>query len=127
VQSLGAFWAIVAPFIAVAIIGVTAWAAVILTNAIRRYDYGLFEDKSAPILAEQFPLPEAAASVAEARRKSASALIGKVHQEALAPPRPLITTRLFARPPASWSPLSRSHSPRLRFALAKTRGLRNYF
>lgn len=42
-----AFWVILAPFIAIAIIGVAAWAAVVVTDVIRRYDYRLFEEKSA--------------------------------------------------------------------------------
>lgn len=79
-----AFWAILVPFIAIAVIGAAGWLAIVLTNAIRRRDYGLFEDRSAPILAEQFPLPEASSSVAEARRKSLSTIIDKSHRQASA-------------------------------------------
>jgi hypothetical protein len=79
-----ALWAIPVPLIAMAIIAIAACAAVVLTNTIRRHDYHLFEDKSAPILAEQFPLPQPGSLIAEARRKSLSPIIGKVHQQASA-------------------------------------------
>jgi hypothetical protein len=75
-------WTILAPFVAFVIIGVAVWVAVVLANLIRRYDYRRFEDKSALILAEQFPLPEVASSTAEARRKSLGPLIAKIHQRA---------------------------------------------
>lgn len=81
---MNTFLAILAPFIAFAVIGVAAWVAVFVTDAIRRYDYRKFEDKSAPVLAEQLPLPEVNASAAEARRKSLAPLLAKVHQRASA-------------------------------------------
>lgn len=78
------FWVILVPFIAVAIIGVGAWTAVLLTKGIRHHHYRLFEEKSAPILAEQFPLPKAGSPAVEARRKSLSPMIDEVHEQASA-------------------------------------------
>ena len=78
------FWWILAPLIAVALTFVAMWLFIVLMNAIRRYDYRLFEDKCAPDLAERFALPRSDQSTAEQRRKSFSPFINKVHQSASA-------------------------------------------
>jgi hypothetical protein len=102
--TLAHFIAMLAPFIAIAVIVVGAWIAVVLINAVRRYDFRLFEDKSAAALAEEFRLPELTSSTAEERRKSLSPLIAKVSW--LCSCAEVVSTIICCRR-CSWSPACR--------------------
>lgn len=75
-------WELLAPLIAAAITLAAMRVATRLTNALRRHDYKLFEDKSAKEIERQFPLPEGTPSPADARLRSLSGLLDKVHQTA---------------------------------------------
>jgi hypothetical protein len=69
---MGVSWAMLAPFIAIAITIAAMQAAVVLTGAIRSRDFHRFEDQSRDSLARQFRLPTVDPSAAEERRKSLS-------------------------------------------------------
>ena len=75
-------WSVLAPIIALAITFAVAQAAAVLTGAIRKRDYRLFEDRSMESLANQFPVATLGRSAAEERRKALAPLLDKVHQVA---------------------------------------------
>lgn len=79
---MGMSWGMLAPLIALVITGAVMQVAVFVTGIIRRHDYLLFEDQSAPSLARQFPLPNVDPSVAEQRRKFLSPFLNKAHKAA---------------------------------------------
>jgi hypothetical protein len=75
-------WRMLAPLIAIVITFLAMQAAVVLTCAIRRYDFGRFEDRSKDRFARQFPLPTVDSSPAEDRRRALSPLLDKAHKAA---------------------------------------------
>jgi len=75
---------VLAPLIAIVITLLTTQAAVVLTDAIRRHDYRLFEDKSEDSLARRFPLPTVNPSTAEERHRSLSPFLDNAHKAASA-------------------------------------------
>jgi hypothetical protein len=80
---MSAHWGLLAPLAAIAITLTAMQVAVLLTNAIRRYDYGVFEDQSRADLATEFPLPLGEDnSPAEERRRSLGRLLNESHQSA---------------------------------------------
>jgi hypothetical protein len=75
-------WSAVAPPAAIVLTIAATESARFLTGKIRSRDYRLFEDRNARAVADRFPLPDAARSDAEQRRKSLSPLFGEVHKAA---------------------------------------------
>jgi SMODS and SLOG-associating 2TM effector domain 1 len=75
-------WSILAPIIALAITFAVAQVVVVLTGAIRKRDYRLFEDRSKESFASQFPIATLDRSAAEERRKAAAKVINRIHQAA---------------------------------------------
>jgi hypothetical protein len=75
-------WAVLAPFIALVTTLIAMQAGVILTGAIRRRDYRLFEDKSRERCAREFPLPQIGPSAGEARQEALSPLVNAAHNAA---------------------------------------------
>jgi len=52
---MGVYWDVGAPLIAIAVTLLAMQIAVLLTNAIRRYDFRVFEDQSDADLEKEFP------------------------------------------------------------------------
>jgi hypothetical protein len=79
---MGLQWEILSPFCALVITAGAMCVAVFLTGALRRHDYRRFEEKSAPKLALQFPLPDVEPSIAEQRRSFLSTFVEVRHKVA---------------------------------------------
>jgi hypothetical protein len=77
---MSAYWRDLAPLIALFITLAFMQATVVLTNAVRKHDYRLFEDLSQEKFAQLFPIPSAQCSQAEVRRKAFSPLLVTAHE-----------------------------------------------